>query len=144
MQYAYLIGAGILGLFWLLIFVRRKDLRKELTFGGLLGIPFGMTEFFYIPEYWNPPSVFNLIDKIGFGIESVLFGFFVGGIAASLFEFLEKKRLVSIHKHQNNEDHYVPYLLLIIFYLSLELTLPLYTIYNLSFSMLLAAFLWPW
>jgi hypothetical protein len=31
-----------------------------------------------IPEYWNPPSLFDLAQRTGFDIESLIFGFAFG------------------------------------------------------------------
>ena len=38
-------------------------------------------------------ELFNLIDKIGFGIESIIFSFFVGGVAGVSYEVIARKHL---------------------------------------------------
>lgn len=92
-QYGYFIGSLILGLTWLACWWWRKDLRPEIMFGSLLGLPFGISEFFYVPEYWSPPTLFGLVDKVGFGIESLLFCFFATGIATVVYEIFFNSKL---------------------------------------------------
>ncbi len=54
--------------------------------------PFGLTEPIFVPEYWNPPSLFELAQQTGFDIESIIFSFAIGGIAAVLYNII-------LHKH---------------------------------------------
>ncbi len=54
--------------------------------------PFGLTEPIFVPEYWNPPSLFELAQRTGFDIESIIFSFAIGGIAAVLYNII-------LHKH---------------------------------------------
>jgi hypothetical protein len=61
------------------------------TFIGLLG-PF--SEIWYLKDYWNPLT----ISHTTIGIEDYLFGFFIGGIACSVYEGVFAKRLSSRHK----------------------------------------------
>lgn len=91
----------------------------------------------FIPEYWNPPNLFNLIDKIGFSIESLLLGFLVGGIASVIYEFVGKKRIKKIRKQKLN--NFTPYLLFIIIFLGLEIIFPDKSIYNLSASLIVSS-----
>lgn len=46
----------------------------------------GLMEPIFVPEYWNPPSLFNLAQTTGFDIESLLFSFGMGGLAVVLYE----------------------------------------------------------
>lgn len=137
MVYAYFIGTLILGFVWLLIFIFRPSLRKEALFGAFLSAPFGLSEFWYVPEYWDPPSLFNLIDRIGFGIESILFCFFVGGLAATIYEVVSvKKNIGSRHRHKH---FFFSYVGLVSLYFILEFVSPETTIHNLTVSALLTA-----
>jgi len=137
MEYAYFIGCMIIASVWILIYLRREDLRKEMLFGSILGAPFGLSEFLFVPEYWSPPSLFNLIDRIGFGIESILFGFFVAGISAVIFEVIRRKKVIKIKS--DHTKHFMPYAVLIFLYLFLEILLPLKSIYNLTISLLVTS-----
>jgi len=106
--YAYLVGVGVLGLFWLGLFLARKDLRQAMLWSGkyyaiLLTIGFiGYRLLVHEPSrmitpgYWDPPSLFNL-DHItgGWGIEDVLFMFFTAGIAAASYKLLFKQAIVA-------------------------------------------------
>lgn len=108
-QYVWL--SGSLGLFfvWLAIFftLRRKESRKEMLIVSLWTSLLGFAEPIFVPEYWNPPSLFDLAQKTGFDIESIIFAFAVGGIAAVIYEVIFKikhlpvslkERFKSIHK----------------------------------------------
>ena len=44
-----------------------------------------------LPEYWNPPSLFELAQRTGFDIESLIFSFAIGGIGAVLYNALTKR-----------------------------------------------------
>jgi hypothetical protein len=55
--------------------------------------PFGLTEPMFVPEYWNPPSLFELAQRTGFDIESIVFSFAIGGIAAVLYNIILHKRM---------------------------------------------------
>jgi hypothetical protein len=52
---------------------------------------FGLTEPIFVPEYWNPPSLFELAQRTGFDIESLIFSFAIGGIGAVLYNALTKR-----------------------------------------------------
>src|SRR5512138_2400132 len=45
----------------------------------------GLTEPFFVPAYWNPPSLFNLAQTTGFDIESIIFSFAIGGLGFALY-----------------------------------------------------------
>lgn len=136
--FTYFIGCIILLAVWLSIFLLRKDLRKEIFFGSLLGLPFGFSEFLFVPEYWTPPSLFNLIENIGFGIESFLFGFLVGGIASVVYEFFQHEKVVPL-SNAELKKHFLAYALVVGAFLTLELIFPTKSIYNLMFSFVLGA-----
>ena len=136
-RYGYFAGGIILGIVWFGILLLRKNLKKEIIFGSILGLPFGFSEFLFVPEYWNPPSLFELIHRLGFGIESLMFAFFVSGIASVLYETLFHKCLRRINT--SYKTHILPYTLAISVFLLLEILLPSKSIYNLTFSFLLAA-----
>lgn len=138
-QYGYFFGSLIVGIPWLYVFLRRRDLRLEMLFGGIITVPFGMTEYFFVPEYWNPPSLFDLIHRIGFGVESVLFSMFVGGLAAVLYEYLSSRKLSRVGRTPH--VHLFAYLACAAVYGTLEVITPATSIFNLTFSLLLPAFL---
>lgn len=55
---------------------------------------FGLTELIFVPEYWNPPSLFNLAQRTGFDIESLIFSFALGGTGTVLYDALAGRDLV--------------------------------------------------
>ncbi len=65
-------------------------------------MPLGLTEPLFVPEYWNPPSLFDLAAKTGFDIESLIFAFSIGGIAAVLYELFFKVKHKKINKKEMN------------------------------------------
>ena len=90
----WLIFSLILLGIWLVIFIAKPRLRKEMFWVSLFTMPTGLTEPLFIPAYWSPPSLFNLNVKIGFDLESLIFAFAVAGIGAVLYEAFAPK----IHK----------------------------------------------
>ena len=74
-----------------------------MWWGSAVMAPFGLTEPMFVPEYWNPPSLFELAQRTGFDIESVIFSFAIGGIAAVLHNIILRKRaevLSPAERHQ--------------------------------------------
>jgi hypothetical protein len=73
--------------------------------------PFGLTEPLFVPEYWNPPSLFSLAQKTGFDIESIIFSFAVGGLGAVLYELFVSVEHVKLSEeerhHKRHRFHYL-------------------------------------
>jgi hypothetical protein len=57
MKFVYLFGDLGLLLFWLGIFFHRKDLHKPMIYSGLVLLPLSVTEFFFIPQYWEDKNI---------------------------------------------------------------------------------------
>jgi hypothetical protein len=82
----------------------RKDLRKEILFSSFCFSALAFAELIF-REYWKPKSLFGLVENYGLGVESFLLCFFLGGISASLWEFMfYKKERTLNYKIQN---HYI-------------------------------------
>ncbi|WP_438026510.1 lycopene cyclase domain-containing protein [Sorangium sp. So ce233] len=62
----FLLPAGV-------IWLARPDLRALMRRTALASLPFAATERLFYPEYWTPKFLFDLADRIGFGVEDVLF-----------------------------------------------------------------------
>lgn len=73
---------------WLIIYfsLDTKEKKREMLVVSLWTSLLGFTEPLFVPEYWSPPSLFNLAIKTGFDIESLIFSFTIGGIAVVLYE----------------------------------------------------------
>lgn len=77
---------------------------------SLITMPFGLTEPLFVPEYWNPPSLFNLAANTGFDIESLIFTFAIGGIGAVLYDFLfknYKKKMSKAEMHSRKHKFHL-------------------------------------
>ena len=72
--------------------------------------PFGLTEPLFVPEYWSPPSLFNLAIKTGFDIESLIFCFGIGGLGSVLYNLITRQTPISVsdqeRKHPLHRHHY--------------------------------------
>jgi len=59
-----------------------------MLWASLFTMPLGLTEPLFVPAYWNPPSLFDLAQRTGFDIESLIFSFAIGGFGAVLYNLL--------------------------------------------------------
>lgn len=85
---------------WILIWVAKPNLRREMFWVSIFTMSFGLTEPLFVPEYWNPPSLFDLAAKTGFDIESLIFSFAIGGIGAVLYGVLVRVKYQRISKYE--------------------------------------------
>ena len=56
-------------------------------------MPFGVTEPIFVPRYWSPPSLFDLAQRTGFDIESLIFSFAIGDVGAVLYSVVTRLEL---------------------------------------------------
>jgi hypothetical protein len=131
-QYAYIVGCLLLLLFWLFIFLRRKDLRREMLWASFWGMPFGIIDYFLVPTYWNPDSLFGLIKKYGVGIESFIFLFAMSGLASVLYQFLRKRKQSKLTRAAR--PHFWLLLFFVVAFVILSVLFPAHAIYNLMIS----------
>jgi hypothetical protein len=90
-KYLYLFGCLYLFLFWIIIYIFRKDFRRILIRFGFLGvIATFASQWLYDRDYWRPLSVFPFW-KI-FHIEDFLFSFVFAGVAATIYKFVFRKK----------------------------------------------------
>lgn len=87
-RYAWLIWASAFLLPWALLFIARRALRRPMLWASALTAPFGLTEPLFVPAYWNPPSLFDLAQRTGFDIESLIFCFAIGGLGVAAYRAL--------------------------------------------------------
>ncbi|MEK6840647.1 MAG: lycopene cyclase domain-containing protein [Nanoarchaeota archaeon] len=128
---------------WLVLFLFRKGLRKEMFFVSLFTMPFGLTEPLFVPEYWNPPSLFNLAAITGFDIESLIFTFAIGGIGSVVYESIFKTRHKKINMYERHSKRHRFHLAAItspaIIFIFLELLTSLNPIYSAIIAMFLGS-----
>jgi len=89
-QYSYIIGDLALFIVWIILFYFRKDLRREmLAISIIFGIGGLFSEIVYMYDWWHPLTITNT----PIGIEDFIFGFTIGGISSSIYEFVFNKRI---------------------------------------------------
>ncbi|MEO8310539.1 MAG: lycopene cyclase domain-containing protein [Caldimonas sp.] len=95
-HYVWLVWSSAFLIPWGVLYVANPGLRSVMWRVSLVTALFGVTEPLFVPAYWNPPSLFELAQRTGFDIESLIFAFAIGGIGAVLYDTLTRRQLVSI------------------------------------------------
>jgi len=95
-QYVWLVWSSAFLVPWLGAYVAFPRHRKAMVWASLMTAPLGSTEPLFVPDYWNPPSLFDLARRSGFDIESVIFSFAIGGIGAVLYNLLTGRALLPV------------------------------------------------
>jgi len=91
--YSYLFMDIVLLILWVgtwLIIPKKTILRKQMLWSSFILVPVGLTDYFFIPEYWHPKSIFSIA---GISPEALLFCFGAGGLAAVCYELLFNLRI---------------------------------------------------
>lgn len=115
-QFAWLLWSLILIVIWgvVYIFLKSKESRKEMLIVSLWTSLLGITEPFFVPEYWNPPSLFDLAHRTGFDIESFIFSFGIGGIAVAIYEWIFRASHEQMESHERYSSRHRYHLLSIL------------------------------
>lgn len=139
-MYEWLIFTLILLGIWLVIYIINKSQRKEMMWVSFLTMPFGLTEPLFVPEYWSPPSLFNLAARTGFDLESLIFSFAVGGIGTVLYGTIFKVKHKKVSKQEMHKKRHRFHKLAVIspavIFFPLHFLIELNPIYTASISML--------
>ncbi len=77
-----------------------------MVWASLFTTPFGLTEPIFVPEYWSPPSLFDLARTTGFDVESLVFSFGIGGIGAVLYNLLTNTELAPVAEVERRSRHH--------------------------------------
>ncbi|NNE97606.1 MAG: hypothetical protein HKN25_01160 [Pyrinomonadaceae bacterium] len=88
MEYVWIIWSLLMLGLWTLIFYFKRDYRRIMLPVSLVTMLFGLTEPLFVPEYWSPPSLFDLAARTGFDLESLIFSFAIGGIGSVIYGVL--------------------------------------------------------
>jgi hypothetical protein len=128
-HYSYLVGVLIFGAAWLACYILGKKYRAEIRWGTLISAPMALTSILFVPQYWTPPSLFDLDQKIRVGIEDFLWAAAVGGIASVVAEILLEEKLSGIRK-RTRKRHFAPFLVVVVVFIALQVWHPGKTIYN--------------
>ncbi len=89
-MYEYLLGSLSLLFIWIIFYSKRKDLRKQTLWTSSIVMLFAFMGPLYVPEWWKPPTLFDLASKTGLDIESFIFSFAIGGLIASVYYHIFK------------------------------------------------------
>lgn len=76
---------------------------------SLATAPFGLSEPLFVPEYWNPPTLFDLAQRTGFDLESLIFCFGIGGVSSVLYSVITHRKDIPVleaEKHQPLHRHH--------------------------------------
>lgn len=85
----------MLAIVWLVVFLLRKDLRKQQIIFSVFTAPLApITQYlWFYNDYWRPEYIYGFnIGNVPTGIEELLFAFFVGGIAGVIYEVIFRKK----------------------------------------------------
>ena len=77
-----------------------------MLWSSALTTPLGLTEPIFVPEYWSPPSLFDLAQRTGFDIESLIFCFGIGGVGSVLYNALTQKQLTPMSCHDRHDPRH--------------------------------------
>ncbi len=124
---------------WLVFYIFFPKKRKEMLWTSLFTMPFGLTEPLFVPEYWSPPSLFDLAVKTGFDIESFIFCFSIGGIGAIFYELIYplKHRRISKREKRQHRHHLLALLSPVLVFFPLYFFTLLNPIYSASIAMII-------
>jgi len=103
-QYIWFLWTSAFLIPWLSIYIFFSQYRQAMLWASFFTMPFGLTEPLFVPEYWSPPSLFDLALRTGFDIESLIFCFAIGGIASVLYNIFTKRipKLVPIQEQSRH------------------------------------------
>ncbi len=107
-HYTWLLWSSAFLLSWLAVYVAAKPFRHKLLQVSLATAPLGFTEPLFVPGYWNPPSLFELAQRTGFDLESLIFSFAIGGLGSAFYDVLARRELRAVsHARRNSRKHRV-------------------------------------
>lgn len=81
---------------WILLYLLFPTHRQAMLWTSMFTMLFGITEPLFVPEYWSPPSLFDLALRTGFDIESFIFCFGIGGVGVVLYNVITGSRFKSV------------------------------------------------
>lgn len=91
-RYVWALWSSAFLLPWLGLWLLAPVFRTMMWRASLATMPFGLTEPIFVPRYWNPPSLFDLAQRTGFDLESLVYCFAIGGSGAVLYNVLTRHR----------------------------------------------------
>lgn len=141
-HYIWLLWSVIFLLPWVWLYLANPGQRKVMLRVSFITALLGFIEPLFVPTYWNPPSLFELAQRTGFDIESLIFAFAIGGIGSVLYNTLTRQDLtpVSALERQSSRHRFHMLALLLPYFLFVPLSfLPWNPIYPSLMSVLIGA-----
>ncbi len=106
MTYVWLIWSGAFLIPWGLLYFAKPGFRQKMLSVSLWTSLLGLSEPIFVPEYWDPPSLFDLAHRTGFDIESLIFCFAIGGIGAVMYNAFADSGMGEVpHEERHNGRH---------------------------------------
>jgi len=98
-KYAYLIGSLFFLVIWLVLFIFKPKLRKEMLIISIVFLPaVPILEYLHIRDYWMPDYIWGSFV----GIEDFIFAFSFAGIAAVIYDVLPGKKRKELKEQEQN------------------------------------------
>ena len=123
-HYVWLTWSSAFLLPWLALYATQPRLRSMMWRVSIATAVFALTEPIWVPEYWNPPSLFELAQRTGFDIESFIYCFAIGGIGAAVYQALTRGYFVPVSTAKQGRMHrlhraalWVPFIMFVPLYL---------------------------
>jgi hypothetical protein len=89
---------------WALLYWLWPATRRDMLVASTATSLLGLTQPLFVPEYWNPPSLFGLAQRTGFDIESEVFCFAIGGIGVVLYDALTRRALRPLSRAERRAE----------------------------------------
>ena len=137
-HFSYLVGALLFDAAWLACYLIGRRYRPQIIWGTGVTAPLALTSFLFVPQYWTPPSLFDLDARFRVGIEDFLWAGAVGGIASVVGEIVLKERLAA-HRKERHKKHYTPFIVMVVVFLICWARYPQKNIYNTAIAFLACA-----
>jgi hypothetical protein len=106
MKYVWLIWSSAFLIPWVLLYFFKPGYRRKMLRVSMATSLLGLSEPIFVPQYWNPPSMFGLAQSTGFDIESLIFCFAIGGIGAVMYNALANRNIEPVpHGERHSGRH---------------------------------------
>jgi hypothetical protein len=106
MKYVWLYWSLAFLIPWAALYLAKPGFRQKMLRVSLWTSLLGLSEPIFVPEYWNPPTLFDLAQRTGFDIESLIFCFAIGGIGAVMYNALGGGGMTEVpHAERHNGHH---------------------------------------
>lgn len=105
------------------------------------GAPLGFAEFFFVPAYWTPQSLFDFAVRFHLDIESFIVAFSIAGIASVIYEWFLKSAHgpLVVSKDSLGRYNFVPITLALVIFFVLLIVAEVSPIYAACIALLIGA-----